>query len=105
MPVKAGKRGKWQELEATTDWKTMATALASDECEVATDLYYVNVAKTTEPSAAPARTALASVIDATRFRNIGPFRTSAWVTEIAVPDAPARDHLYTMYAATRTGGL
>ena len=39
------------------------------------------------------------------FRNIGPFRTSAWVTEIAVPEAPLREHLYTIYAATRSGGL
>ncbi|HEX3704760.1 MAG TPA: hypothetical protein VHU82_15635, partial [Vicinamibacterales bacterium] len=39
------------------------------------------------------------------FRNIGPFRTAAWVTEVAVPETPARDHLYTMYAATRSGGL
>lgn len=46
-----------------------------------------------------------AVVNATTFRNIGPFRTSAWVTEIAVPEAPARDHLYTIYAATRTGGL
>ena len=44
-------------------------------------------------------------MNATIFRNIGPFRTSAWVTEIAVPDTPARDHLYTIYAALRTGGL
>ncbi len=48
---------------------------------------------------------LARVLDATAFRNIGPFRTSAWVTAIAVPESPARDHLYTIYAATRTGGL
>ena len=48
---------------------------------------------------------LASVVNATRFRNIGPFRTSAWVTEIAVPESPPRDHLYTIYAATRSGGL
>lgn len=48
---------------------------------------------------------LAGFLDAMSFRNIGPFRTSAWVTEIAVPESPARDHLYTIYAATRTGGL
>jgi photosystem II stability/assembly factor-like uncharacterized protein len=48
---------------------------------------------------------LADVLNATEFRNIGPFRTSAWVTEIAVPDSPPRDHLYTIYAATRSGGL
>jgi photosystem II stability/assembly factor-like uncharacterized protein len=50
-------------------------------------------------------TALERVVNATSFRNIGPFRTAAWVTEIAVPEAPAREHLYTIYAATRSGGL
>ena len=49
--------------------------------------------------------ALESVVNALTFRNLGPFRTAAWVTEVAVPDTPARDHLYTMYAATRSGGL
>jgi photosystem II stability/assembly factor-like uncharacterized protein len=48
---------------------------------------------------------LDQIANATTFRNIGPFRTSAWITEIAVPESPARDHLYTIYAATRTGGL
>ena len=48
---------------------------------------------------------LDEVVNALSFRNVGPFRTSAWVTEIAVPDAPARDHQYTIYAATRSGGL
>ena len=60
------------------------------------------------PAAAPAPTqapSLESVANALTFRNVGPFRTAAWVTEVAVPDTPARDHLYTMYAATRSGGL
>ena len=48
---------------------------------------------------------LEQVANATSFRNIGPFRTAAWITEIAVPEAPPRDHLYTIYAAARTGGL
>ena len=48
---------------------------------------------------------LDSVINALTFRNIGPFRTAAWVTSIAVPEAPAHDHLYTIYAAARSGGL
>src|SRR3982751_98934 len=48
---------------------------------------------------------LDAVLNGLSFRNIGPFRTAAWVTEVAVPDTPARDHLYTMYAATRSGGL
>ena len=46
-----------------------------------------------------------SVLNALTFRNIGPFRTAAWITQIAVPDAPAREHLYTIYAASRSGGL
>jgi photosystem II stability/assembly factor-like uncharacterized protein len=50
-------------------------------------------------------TPLAAVLNATGFRNIGPFRTSAWVTEIAVPESPVHDHPYTVYAAMRTGGL
>jgi photosystem II stability/assembly factor-like uncharacterized protein len=49
--------------------------------------------------------ALDTVVNALTFRNLGPFRTAAWVTEVAVPETPARDHLYTMYAATRSGGL
>lgn len=48
---------------------------------------------------------LQAVLDAVKFRNIGPFRTSAWITEIAVPEAPLHEHLYTMYAASRSGGL
>ena len=48
---------------------------------------------------------LDSVLNALTFRNIGPFRTAAWVTEVAVPETPQRDHLYTIYAATRSGGL
>ena len=48
---------------------------------------------------------LALVLKNLTFRNLGPFRTAAWVTEIAVPESPVHDHLYTMYAATRSGGL
>jgi len=57
------------------------------------------------PQSAAGQSALSSLTDGLRFRNVGPFRTSAWVTEIAVPDAPMREHLYTIYAATRSGGL
>ena len=48
---------------------------------------------------------LDAIANALTFRNVGPFRTAAWVTEIAVPETPVRDHLYTIYAATRSGGL
>jgi len=39
------------------------------------------------------------------FRNLGPFRTGAWVTDFAVPDAPERDHQRVFYVATRNGGV
>jgi photosystem II stability/assembly factor-like uncharacterized protein len=46
-----------------------------------------------------------AVANALTFRNLGPFRTGVWITDIAVPDSPAREHAYTIYAATRSGGL
>src|SRR6476469_7849714 len=29
------------------------------------------------------------------YRNLGPFRVSAWVSDIAVPETPTKTHLYT----------
>jgi aminopeptidase N len=43
MPIKAGRRGAWDVLRPTTDWKLLKTELKKDEFEVATDLFYVNV--------------------------------------------------------------
>jgi len=57
------------------------------------------------PARQDAPNRLDQIANALSFRNIGPFRTAAWVTEVAVPDAPLREHLYTIYAATRSGGL
>jgi aminopeptidase N len=45
MPVRVGKKDKWQIIHTTTDWQTMPTSLKKDEFDVATDLYYVNVTK------------------------------------------------------------
>ncbi|MBP1636800.1 MAG: repeat-containing glycosyl hydrolase, partial [Acidobacteria bacterium] len=39
------------------------------------------------------------------WRNLGPFRAGSWVSDIAVPERPARAHLYTFYVAVRYGGL
>ena len=39
------------------------------------------------------------------YRNLGPFRMGARTSDIAVPDAPAKDHLYTFYVGFWTGGL
>lgn len=44
-------------------------------------------------------------LDSFEFRNLGPFRTGAWVTDFAVPETPLRDHLRTFYVATRNGGV
>src|SRR6185436_7437023 len=57
------------------------------------------------PSSSVAQGALARVFDGLPFRNIGPFRQSAWVTTIAVPDAPRHEHLYTIWVGTRSGGV
>jgi aminopeptidase N len=45
MPVKVGSKDRWQTIRPTTDWQTMATPLAKDRFEVATDLFYVTVDK------------------------------------------------------------
>ncbi len=45
MPVKVGKKGAWQLIRPTADWKTLKSDLKKDDFEVATDLYYVNVVK------------------------------------------------------------
>jgi len=45
MPVKVGRKGNWQTIQPTTEWKMMKTGLKKEEFEVATDLYYVDVIK------------------------------------------------------------
>jgi len=39
------------------------------------------------------------------WRNLGPYRTGAWTTAIAVPESPLTSHLYTFYVGTRNGGV
>ncbi len=39
------------------------------------------------------------------WRNLGPFRAGSWISDIAVPERPARAHLYAFYVAVRYGGL
>jgi aminopeptidase N len=43
MPVRVGSPDAWQIVQPTAEWKTMATSLAKNDFEVATDLYYVYV--------------------------------------------------------------
>jgi aminopeptidase N len=45
MPVRVGKKGEWQIIQPTTEWKTMPAPVKRDAFEVATDLYFVNVQK------------------------------------------------------------
>ncbi len=39
------------------------------------------------------------------YRNLGPFRAGAWISDIAVPEHPTQAHLYTFYVAARNGGV
>ena len=45
MPVRVGPRGRWQTVQATTEWQTMQSRVPAGEFEVDTDHYYVNVAR------------------------------------------------------------
>lgn len=45
------------------------------------------------------------LLEALTYRNVGPFRMGARISDIAAPAAPAKDHRYTFYVATWSGGL
>ena len=45
MPVRVGTKDHWRIIRPTTAWQTMESALPKAQFEVATDLYYVNVAR------------------------------------------------------------
>jgi aminopeptidase N len=46
MPIKVGDKNHWQTVTpVTTRWQTTKTELSSEQFDVATDLYYVNVHK------------------------------------------------------------
>jgi photosystem II stability/assembly factor-like uncharacterized protein len=40
-----------------------------------------------------------------QYRNLGPWRTGAWVSALAVPEAPPKAHRLVMFAGARTGGV
>jgi len=54
MPVRVGTGGAWTIIEPTTDWKRMPTAWTRDTVQVATDLYYIDVAFWPPTAAQPA---------------------------------------------------
>jgi photosystem II stability/assembly factor-like uncharacterized protein len=45
------------------------------------------------------------LLDEIEFRNMGPFRAGAWITDFAVPATPERAHRNTIYVGTRNGGV
>src|SRR5580704_9101878 len=45
------------------------------------------------------------ILNAFQYRNLGPWRTGAWVSSLAVPETPAQAHRRTMFAGARTGGV
>ncbi|HKE87560.1 MAG TPA: M1 family metallopeptidase, partial [Vicinamibacterales bacterium] len=45
MPIRVGTPGQWSVVKPTAEWQTMTTTIAKADFGVATDLYYVNVAK------------------------------------------------------------
>ncbi|HUA63946.1 MAG TPA: hypothetical protein VML19_34690 [Verrucomicrobiae bacterium] len=46
-----------------------------------------------------------SLLDVFTYRNLGPFRTGAWVSSLAIPETPEKAHLHVMFAGARTGGV
>jgi len=46
-----------------------------------------------------------ALVERVTWRNLGPFRTGAWISDIAFPETPATAHLYTFYVGVRNGGV
>jgi photosystem II stability/assembly factor-like uncharacterized protein len=44
-------------------------------------------------------------LEAFTYRNLGAFRTGAWIADIAVPENPDAANRYTFYVGTRAGGV
>ncbi|MDR3703466.1 MAG: hypothetical protein P4L56_27705 [Candidatus Sulfopaludibacter sp.] len=53
----------------------------------------------------PADPTYSDLLKAFQYRNLGPWRTGAWVSALAVPETPAQAHRHTMFAGARTGGV
>jgi len=57
-------------------------------------------------AAPPSSSRMAEVIrNGFQYRNLGPFRAGAWVSDLAVPVSPSQAHRYTFYVAARSGGV
>lgn len=53
----------------------------------------------------PADPTYTDILKGFQYRNLGPWRTGAWVSSLAVPETPAKAHRRTMFAGARTGGV
>ena len=53
----------------------------------------------------PADPTYSDILKAFQYRNLGPWRTGAWISALAVPETPAAAHRHTMFAGARTGGV
>jgi len=56
-------------------------------------------------AAAAADPSYPELLKAFPYRNLGPFRTGAWVAALAVPETPPKAHQRVMFAGARTGGV
>ncbi len=56
-------------------------------------------------SAAYGQTLSDDLLKGIAYRNLGPFRAGAWISDIAVPERPANAHLYSFYVGARNGGV
>ena len=45
MPVRVGRKGNWRMIYPTTNWETIKTPLQKDQFDLATDLYFIDVAR------------------------------------------------------------
>jgi aminopeptidase N len=45
MPVKVGRKGRWQTIQPTREWQSMKTEIAKADFEVATELYFIKVTR------------------------------------------------------------
>jgi photosystem II stability/assembly factor-like uncharacterized protein len=65
----------------------------------------IGVASALAPRAQGSNAFNEQLVRAFTYRNLGPFRMGARTSDIAVPAAPASQHLYTFYVSFWTGGL
>jgi photosystem II stability/assembly factor-like uncharacterized protein len=72
---------------------------------LATAVAVAGLASSAGTSARQADAFNAQLLEAFAYRNLGPFRMGARISDIAVPASPARNHLYTFYVAAWSGGL